>query len=303
MSINTYFLRQEARPKKRNPGQASMAAEDANPANVANIAAGMEHGTETDIRAALRDVVHEVTTNVTKAMDEKFAPILELLKKHGDLLESHEERLDEAERRIGAVEDTLDPVKTKVEKLEKTVDFLIEHVDDLENRGRRMNIRVLNLPEGAEGTNPTRFFERWLPEVLHIEGKGGQIKLERAHRSLAPKPPSTQRPRPVLVRFHNYQDKQRVMNASWELARHNQVVKHGGSTVMFFQDFSVTVARKRKGYKAVKKRLRSLGVEYRLIYPAKLKVTYRGSSRVFNNPAKAEDYADAMDEAAPSSDE
>lgn len=158
-----------------------------------------------------------------------------------------------------------------------------------------MNVRILNLPEGVEGTDPTRFFERWLPEALHITGKDGRIKLERAHRSLAPKPSSTQRPRPVLVRFHNYQDKQRVMNASWELARLNQVVKHGDATIMFFQDFSAAVARKRKEYDAVKKRLRSLGAEYRLIYPAKLKITYRGSTKVLNNPAEAEDYFQAMD--------
>lgn len=301
MSINNYFLRQEARPRRKNPvsdaadeQQANMVGEEANAAEVAEQQVGADRETDTNLRVVLREVVHEVTANVTKVMDEKLAPVLELLKKHGDTLDNHEKRLTEAEQRIVTLEDASDPVKTKVEVLEKTVDFLTERLDEMENRSRRMNIRILGVPEDVEGTNPTRFFERWLPEVLQIKTKNGRIKLESAHRSLAPKPSLKQKPRLVIARFHNYQDKQRVMDASWDLARKNQAVKHGDSTVMFFQDFSATLVRKRKGYNSVKRRLQALGAEYRLLYPAKLKITYRGSSQVFDNPTEAEKYVDAM---------
>lgn len=141
------------------------------------------------------------------------------------------------------------------------------------------------------------FFSSWLPKALHLEMKMGRVKLERVNRALGPKSPATQRPRPVLVRFHNYQDKQRVMNASWELGRKNQAVKYGDSTIMFFQDLSAAVLRRRKAYDAVKKRLKLLGAEYRQIYPALLKVTFRGSSKVFNDPVEAENYADSLEEA------
>lgn len=136
------------------------------------------------------------------------------------------------------MEDAIDPVDGKIKALEKMVCELSERADDLENRGRRKNIRIVGLPEEAEGKDPTQFFETWLPEILHIETKSGRVKLERAHRSLAP---STQRPQPVLVRFHNYQDKQRVMNAAWEMGRKNQALKHEDATVMIFQDFSDTM--------------------------------------------------------------
>lgn len=301
MSINAYFLRQEARPRRKNPAPevsdeqlANMDEEEGNTATMAEQQVGADRGSDSGLRSALREVVHDVTANVTKAMDEKLAPVLELLKKHGDTLDSHEKRLTETEQRIGALEDATDPVKTKVEFLEKTVNFLSERVDEMENRGRRRNIRIVGIPEDVEGTDPTRFFERWLPDALQIKTKNDRIKLERAHRSLAPKPSSQQRPRPVIVRFHNYQDKQRVMDASWDLARKNQLVKHGDSTVMFFQDFSAALVRKRKGYINVKKRLQALGADYRLLYPAKLKVTYRGSSQVFDNPTEAEKYVDTV---------
>lgn len=105
------------------------------------------------------------------------------------------------------------------------MDELNERADDLENRGRRKNIRIIGLPEGVEGTNPAAFLKSWLPKVLHIGAKMGRMKLEQAHRTLPHRPSPTQRPKPVLARFHNYQDKQRIMKASWELGRKNQSVK------------------------------------------------------------------------------
>ncbi|XP_073333291.1 uncharacterized protein [Pagrus major] len=42
----------------------------------------------------------------------------------------------------------------------------------------------------------------WLLNFLNMDTKGGHIKLERAHRSLVPKPGSDQQPHPVIIRFH-----------------------------------------------------------------------------------------------------
>uniref|UniRef100_A0A8C5DRR6 Interleukin-12 receptor subunit beta-2-like n=1 Tax=Gouania willdenowi TaxID=441366 RepID=A0A8C5DRR6_GOUWI len=251
-------------------------------------------GLDASMRDCIRETMTEMTANVTKAIDEKLAPLLELLKKQGDMLENHGSRLNKSERRIAALEDAADLTNAKVATLEKTVNYLAERVDDLENRGRRKNVLIVGLSEGTEGTDPTRFFERWLPEVLHIDAKEGRLKLERAHRTLGPKPLTSQRPRPVLVRFHNYQDKQRVMNASREMGRKNQAVKHAGNTVMFFQDLSAAVICKRKGYNAVKNQLRSLGAEYRQLYPVLLKITFRGSSKVFDSPEEAQRFADSL---------
>ena len=171
---------------------------------------------------------------------------------------------------------------------------LSERADDLQNRGRCRNIRIVGLPEEAEGEDPTQFFETWLPKILHIKTKSGRVKLKRAHRSLAPKPPSTQRRRPVLVRFHIYQDKQRVMTAAWEMGRKNQELNYEDAKVMIFQDFSASVIRRRKGYDGVKKHLRALGADYRLIYPGSLRVTCSGSTKIFHDPVAAEKYVKSL---------
>lgn len=96
----------------------------------------------------------------------------------------------------------------RIVSLERKVEALHDHIDNLENRGRRKNVRILILPEYMEGRNALDFFEHWLPDFLNMDAKGGRVKLERAHRSLMPKPGSDQRPHPVNIRFHTLPDKQ-----------------------------------------------------------------------------------------------
>ena len=75
-------------------------------------------------------------------------------------------RLTEAEHRIGNTEDTVSTLEKTVATLQKQVDFLSAKAEDQENRSRRNNLRLINLPEGAEGRDAASFLERWLPEVL-----------------------------------------------------------------------------------------------------------------------------------------
>lgn len=73
-------------------------------------------------------------------------------------LNSHEKRISEAETRISALEDTVGPAEGKLRAWGKQVRDMSEHIDDLENRGRRKNIRIVGLPEEVEGNNLTQFF-------------------------------------------------------------------------------------------------------------------------------------------------
>ena len=75
---------------------------------------------------------------------------------------------------------------------------MFEHIDDLDNQGRRCNVRVVGLPEGSEGTKPVECLETWIPEHLQMTVKDGRLKIDRAHRSLAPK--------------NSFQNKQRVID-------------------------------------------------------------------------------------------
>ena len=172
MNISTYFLRQaDNMPHKNHNHEKHLFRQQASEVDTEDSASSLA--------PALREVVSEITANISKIIDDKLSPLSYLLQTHREELDTHEKRITEAEGGICALEDTVEPVEGKMRALEKQVHDLTEHIDDLENRGRRKNIHIVGFPEGTEGDNPTHFFESWLPEILNIETKTGRIKLER----------------------------------------------------------------------------------------------------------------------------
>ncbi|KAK1874713.1 Protein TALPID3 [Dissostichus eleginoides] len=107
----------------------------------------------------------------------------------------------------------------------------------------------------------------------------GRIKLGRAHRSMAPKPGPEQRSRPIILKFHNFADKQLVMNAARKLGSEPGRLAHTGPRISFFNDYPAAVVKKRKAFDEIKYRLRKKSIDYALIYPETLKVMINGTER------------------------
>ncbi|KAK5895437.1 hypothetical protein CesoFtcFv8_012030 [Champsocephalus esox] len=108
------------------------------------------------------------------------------------------------------------------------------------------------------------------------------LELDRAHRSLAPKPP--QGSRPLIVHFHKYAQKERVL--LW--ARKSRDVSYQGHPIRIFEDFSATLAKKWAAFNKVKSQLYKEGIRFGLLYPARLRVTINGQTRIFDSVEEAE---------------
>lgn len=295
MSLDTYFLKQSTNMPQRNTKNSSKSETEHNREGEDNATVSSDASISVS-EPGPRQIIKEVTENISKLIDEKLSPLSQLLQQQNEKLDDHEKRITETENRISAVEDAAAPVEGKLETLAKRVRELTEHVDDLENRGRRKNIRIVGLPENAEGDRPVNFFESWLPNSLGIQTKSGRMKIERAHRvpGRALKTASPY-PRAVLVRFHNYVDKERVITAARELGNGEKALMFGNSKVKIFQDFSAAVLRKRKQFDEVKKRLKAAGATYAQLYPASLKVTYRGATNVFQDPIEVDKFLSSQE--------
>lgn len=60
--------------------------------------------------------------------------------------------------------------------------MLSDQLDDLENRSRRNNLRILNIPEGSEhGKDPLKFISELLTEAFGLEVFTMPPELERVH--------------------------------------------------------------------------------------------------------------------------
>ncbi|CAL9684735.1 unnamed protein product [Knipowitschia caucasica] len=195
-----------------------------------------------------------------------------------------EGRLDEAEVRISHVEDDQNNLKSEVEKLGKRNKHLEEKVIDLETRSRLNNLRLVNLPEGAEGPDTCKFLEGWLPEALEIATRF-PLALERAHR-VGPKRDSDAPPRTVIMRFLDYRQKELVAKA----ANAKKDILYKNHRVRFYSDVATEVHKQRKQFDATRQQLRQLGLRHGIIPPATLVLTYQETVHKFNSAADAQSF-------------
>lgn len=194
-------------------------------------------------------------------------------------------RVTQAENRISDAEDRLVGLDKTVLQLRKQNEYLLEKVDQLENYSRCNNIRIINLPEGCEGTNPVKFFTDWLPATLGTDNFPDPITIEQVHRALYPRPPPDKKPRPIIIRLLRYQDRERVLRAA--ASKERNTIPHDGTPVMLFPDMSPAVARRRREYNQVKKELAARKIPFALLHPATLRILHGGQRRFFKTPKEA----------------
>uniref|UniRef100_A0AAV2KQQ8 Uncharacterized protein n=1 Tax=Knipowitschia caucasica TaxID=637954 RepID=A0AAV2KQQ8_KNICA len=139
--------------------------------------------------------------------------------------------------------------------------------EDWEGRSRLNNIRVVGVPEGSEDSRPTVFVAKLLQGLLGLDV---EPVLDRAHRTLRPKPKDGELPRPFVVRVNMFQQRCVIL----QKAGSSGPLFYKGKRVSIFPDFTTSVAKKRAAFAKVKKELHSCpGVKFGLFYPARLHIT------------------------------
>lgn len=98
-------------------------------------------------------------------------------------------RLTEAESRIFSAEDDINQLKAQVAQLRSQARELHKRAEDAENRTRRNNLRLVGFPEDIEKGQTANFVEDWLKSWMSVDALSAWFVIERAHRSLAPRPP------------------------------------------------------------------------------------------------------------------
>ncbi|KAB5533058.1 hypothetical protein PHYPO_G00127270 [Pangasianodon hypophthalmus] len=95
-----------------------------------------------------------------------------------------ETRLTEAEQRISSAEDSATVTDGQLANLKIVVEQLQAKMDDLENRGCRKNLKIVGLPEEAEGTIPlASFLQDVIPKWLELPPDFHNIDIDWGHRS------------------------------------------------------------------------------------------------------------------------
>uniref|UniRef100_H2ZTB6 L1 transposable element RRM domain-containing protein n=1 Tax=Latimeria chalumnae TaxID=7897 RepID=H2ZTB6_LATCH len=189
-------------------------------------------------------------------------------------LDSVDECFDEMESRISTLEDHEEEKAAKMADIQKKLQKAWDWVEDLENQSRRSNVCLMGLPE-------VDFLKKNLPVLLDLL-EGEDLEIERAQRSLVPKPKTNQRPRPIIMRLLKFRTRELILRR----AREKQIVTWENHRLAFFQDLSKEVQQKRKAFMECKRILQDRAVK--LAYLVILRIQHEGQWYSFPTPEVAE---------------
>lgn len=224
----------------------------------------------------IHDMVEDRLSKINKVVEKIHSEHSAINKKLADLLAKQSE-----------YEATAVDLRADIADYKKETNAAIEELrgklDDMENRARRNNLRLVGFPEGVEGGNGVSFLQEWLPKILKVNMC---FEIERCHRTLQPRPAEHDRPRALVIRLLRSSDTEKILAA----AREQKKLEYGNSTIMIFRDVSTALYKRRKAFIDLKKLLRRCNIKYSLLYPATLRIDLPGGHRSFTSPKSAETY-------------
>lgn len=199
----------------------------------------------------------------------------------GAELKNTEARMEEVENRVGEVEEWSVNAKDALLNVLKEQERIVSKLTDLETRSRRNNLRIFGIPEGEEGSNACEFLEKFIKAELQLPDT--DLKIQRCHRSLGPKPPPQAPPRSMIAHFLMYKTKELVLSTAWK----KKETHLNGKRVYFDHDYPAEIIKKRKEYAPLRKMLKNRGLRFQTPPPYKLRVFYEEGPTTYNSAEEA----------------
>ena len=252
-------------PPKKKQQQVQEASSPAQVATMANVEDSLTLTSFVQVLEKHRpSLTAELKKNLSTSLETSRMPIRTSLETISAALDSHSQKITTIEDTLTAHSDELAKLTTRVGQLEKANVALASKTEDLENRCRRQNLRIVSLPEGLEGGSPVEFISWLLQTVIGNDIFPEPPELDREHHTLAPKPAAGQRPRAILVRFLWYQDKERVLR--WAMLQRDDI-KFNSNKILFFPDMSASLARQRATFRDINAKLYVSGITFSFALP------------------------------------
>ncbi len=114
--------------------------------------------------------------------------------------------------RVDSVQAAACEDRRTVTDLQNQLEQLTEKMTDIEDRSRRNNVRLVGLPEGAEGSDAAGFLRanlsKWIPSL-----KGRDIEIDRAHRVYDGRK-NSDRPRTLIFHVLRWHDRSEILKGA-----------------------------------------------------------------------------------------
>lgn len=198
-------------------------------------------------------------------------------------VQAHDDRLDETEQHISTLEEELMEVHSGNNKTDTTIQMLLDKVDDLENRSRRNNLRIVGVLEMVKPIDLQKLCEEIIPQAM---GMTKRVTVERDQRLGAPQPDRRGLGQ-VIARYLNFNDKNTILQ-KFPVKRELVI---DGQHLLLFLNYSAEVSKRRKMFSKICSTLYLRKITFTLAYPATLHlVVPDGKQYSFQNVEEVESF-------------
>lgn len=155
----------------------------------------------------MESMQRNVATLLKDSLEKALDPIEKRLKENGNIVRSLKEQLEDYAKQFDTVLNKIENVqanvsnnKNRVSSCRTEVVKLQKHLNQLEDRSRSKNVRLVNLLTGVEGDDPKGHLQKMLPKwISSLKGThSAVVEADKAHRIFSN---NTSRPRTMILRL------------------------------------------------------------------------------------------------------
>ena len=210
------------------------------------------------MRAEMREMMSQAMKDVMReAVREEMKPVLEMMSKVEKKVVGVEEEMRKQTDEVTRVKREVSAMKEEMCVWKKRVEKLEDSVIDQQARSRRNNLMFYGVPE-IGGNEDCKQMVRDL--IVDKCGVSGAVRLERVHRVPPGERPAGGRPRPIVCKFLDYNEKMDVKKNSRQLPRDVRVA----------DDLPKKIREARKVLMPDLKKARDEGKDAFIAFPARL---------------------------------
>lgn len=159
------------------------------------------------------------------------------------------------------------------------------HMEDLDNRGRRQNIRVRGVPESIEPIQIDAALTAIFNALLERD-KETPIDLVRAHRALRTRATADTNPRDIICCLASFKLKEEILSR----ARTQDEIVFQGNQISLYQDLAPQTLQQRRALKPLLSVLKDQNIPYRWRFPFGLSASRNGRTYLLKNPDELEEF-------------
>uniref|UniRef100_A0AAV2LQW5 L1 transposable element RRM domain-containing protein n=2 Tax=Knipowitschia caucasica TaxID=637954 RepID=A0AAV2LQW5_KNICA len=247
--------------------------------------------TKYELESLLNKLRDSFKEDMATLVNESTQSLKQSVSQLGQQVASFNTRLTQTEVTVGENFKHITEIEVEVKTLKTETQILHDRVEELENRSRRSNLRIINIPEGSEkDQDPIKFMANLIMKLVGPDVFSNPPEIERAHRTPGFRAADTggsTKPRVFIVKFLRYQDKETLRRWATQ-----HPLEYSGSTLRVYPDISAALAKRRGAFKEVKNKLYRNGIKFRLLHPARLQVWSGNKNHYFDSPEEAQVFAD-----------